>query len=182
MSQIVLLTLDQAAARLRCTVAKVQRLCLDGDLTFLPGRPLLVLEEALNAYIAGKLKRGAESAVSTIPDNRSAEDIALDELELTLQAMAKRNGGKLSSTPQIRKMIEPFMHRPSMVRARRRGVIARYELEKQEAASAQKEAAARARAEKAGRDPNVEPKRRSRKTRKPRSTRPQSKRSDPPSS
>jgi excisionase family DNA binding protein len=180
MSQIVLLTLNEAAARLRCTVAKVQRLCLDGDLTFLPGRPLLVPEEALNAYIAGKLRHGCKSASPAISDIRSAEDIAYDEVELTLQAMAKRNGGKLSSTPQIRKMIEPFMHRPGMVRARRRGMIARYELEKQEAASAQKEAAARSKAEKAGRDPNAEPKRSRRKTRKAQSKRPQSKRSEPP--
>ena len=180
MSQIVLLTLDEAAARLRCTVAKVQRLCLDGDLTFLAGRPLLVPEEAINAYIAGKLKHGAKSASSEIPDNRTAEDIALAEVELTLQAMAKRNGGKLSSTPQIRKMLEPFMHRPEMKEAQRRGMVARYERDKREAASAQKKAAAQARAEKAGRDPNEEPKRRRTKARKPRSKHPQSKRSVAP--
>lgn len=180
MSQIVLLTLDEAAARLRCTVAKVQRLCLDGDLTFLPGRPLLVPEEALNAYITGKLQLGKKSSTPAIADNRTDEDKAYAEAQAIIADIIKRNNGKLRMTPDIVKLLAPFENRPEVVAARNAVRKARHNMLQREDRIAEKKALALAMAEKAGRNPNEKPKRRRTKARKPRSKRPQSKRSVAP--
>ena len=55
------LTEPEVAEILRCSTSRVKRLRLSGRLSYLPGRPLLISESALNAFIA------AEPRVATSP-------------------------------------------------------------------------------------------------------------------
>ena len=46
-----LLTEIEVAETLRCSTSKVKRLRLAGKLAYLPGRPVLIREDDLNAYL-----------------------------------------------------------------------------------------------------------------------------------
>lgn len=46
-----LLTENEVAEVLRCSTSKVKRLRLDGKLAYLPGRPVFVKDDDLNAYV-----------------------------------------------------------------------------------------------------------------------------------
>ncbi|WP_315918645.1 helix-turn-helix domain-containing protein [Mesorhizobium sp. SP-1A] len=52
-----LLTEKEVADKLRCSTSKVKRLRLDGKLAYLPGRPVMIREGDLNAYIESALCR-----------------------------------------------------------------------------------------------------------------------------
>lgn len=53
----ILLTEDEVAARLRCSRSKVRRLRLSGRLTYLPGKPPMVDEADLEAFIEREKRR-----------------------------------------------------------------------------------------------------------------------------
>lgn len=55
--RLVLLTAAEAAARLRCSLDKVKRLRLSGKLPFIPGRPPMIEEADLHAYVEGEKRR-----------------------------------------------------------------------------------------------------------------------------
>jgi hypothetical protein len=71
----VFLTEREVADRLRCSLPKVKRLRLTGKLTYLPGRPPLVDEEDLAAYIAFA-KRSSEPPPPLTPGEARAKGIA----------------------------------------------------------------------------------------------------------
>lgn len=56
----MLLTEAEVAERLRCSKSKVKRLRLGGKLAYLPGRPVLIDEADLAAYL-NSVKRKAEA-------------------------------------------------------------------------------------------------------------------------
>jgi excisionase family DNA binding protein len=45
------LTQEEVAARLRCSTVTIKRLRLSGQLAYSPGRPVLISETALEAYV-----------------------------------------------------------------------------------------------------------------------------------
>lgn len=55
-----LLTEGEVAERLRCSTSKIKRLRLAGKLVYLPGRPVLVAEDDLDAFISSQ-KRSAKA-------------------------------------------------------------------------------------------------------------------------
>jgi hypothetical protein len=57
----MMLTEPEVAERLRCSTSKIKRLRLSGQLPYLPGRPLLIAEEDLEAFISAR-KRSATAA------------------------------------------------------------------------------------------------------------------------
>ncbi|KAA3447129.1 DNA-binding protein [Mesorhizobium sp. SARCC-RB16n] len=61
-----LLTQEEVAERLRCSVAKVKRLRFTGQLAYLPGRPVLIEEADLEKYLEG-IKRQAKP-IATKPE------------------------------------------------------------------------------------------------------------------
>jgi hypothetical protein len=69
------LTEREVADRLRCSLPKVKRLRLTGKLSYLPGRPPLVDEEDLAAYIA-LAKRSSEPPPPPTPEEAKAKGIA----------------------------------------------------------------------------------------------------------
>ncbi|KAA2235676.1 helix-turn-helix domain-containing protein [Salinarimonas soli] len=56
----MLLTEPEVAERLRCSTSKVKRLRLEGKLPYIPGRPLMIVEADLEAYIEAA-RRTAEA-------------------------------------------------------------------------------------------------------------------------
>jgi hypothetical protein len=83
----VFLTEREVADRLRCSLPKVKRLRLTGKLTYLPGRPPLVDEEDLAAYIA-LAKRSSEPPPSPTPEEARAK-LAADAREWARMAWLK---------------------------------------------------------------------------------------------
>jgi hypothetical protein len=57
----MMLTEPEVAERLRCSTSKIKRLRLSGQLPYLSGRPLLIAEEDLEAFISAR-KRSATAA------------------------------------------------------------------------------------------------------------------------
>ena len=82
------LTEQEVADRLRCSLPKVKRLRLTGKLTYLPGRPPLVEEEDLAAYIA-LAKRSSEPPPPPTPEEAKAERAA-DARQWARMAWLKR--------------------------------------------------------------------------------------------
>jgi excisionase family DNA binding protein len=48
---------EEVAERLRCSYSTVKRLCRDGELAYLPGRPVKIRESDLAAYIENNIVR-----------------------------------------------------------------------------------------------------------------------------
>lgn len=65
------LTEAEVAERLRCSTSKIKRLRLAGKLPYLPGRPVLITEDDLDAFISSH-KRGRTT-------KRSDEQRLVDE-------------------------------------------------------------------------------------------------------
>jgi hypothetical protein len=82
------LTEREVADRLRCSLPKVKRLRLTGKLTYLPGRPPLIDEEDLAAYIA-LAKRSSEPPPPPTPEEAKAERAA-DARQWARMAWLKR--------------------------------------------------------------------------------------------
>ncbi|MFD1982586.1 helix-turn-helix domain-containing protein [Mesorhizobium newzealandense] len=66
-----LLTQEEVAERLRCSVSKVKRLRVTGALAYLPGRPVMIEEADLEEYLE-RLKRKAKPPIAASP-KKSAE-------------------------------------------------------------------------------------------------------------
>lgn len=97
-----LLTEAEVAERLRCSAAKVKRLRLSGALAFIRGRPVLVDEADLAAYIEGQRATAAERA-GTQPGSaeyeaqrheKARERARISWLQRSFAARARAQSGK----------------------------------------------------------------------------------------
>lgn len=61
-----LLTQEEVAERLRVSQSTIKRLRLDGKLAYVPGRPILIDQADLDAYIATKAEIDANRKVQHI--------------------------------------------------------------------------------------------------------------------
>ncbi|MBY2969514.1 helix-turn-helix domain-containing protein [Rhizobium leguminosarum] len=88
------LTEPEVADILRCSTSKVKRLRLAGRLPYLQGRPVLIAEADLNAFIATRM-RSTEQAPPKCEPNHAEQ--AADARKWALQAvLLRRQGGKRS--------------------------------------------------------------------------------------
>lgn len=71
-----LLTESEAADLLRCSLQKVKRLRLSGKLPYLRGRPAMIEEADIHAYVEREKLRGAPPSVEAI------ESLATEETRL----------------------------------------------------------------------------------------------------
>ena len=101
----MLLTEREVADRLRCSLPKVKRLRLTGKLAYLPGRPPLVDEEDLEAYVAFA-KRSSEPPPPPTPEEVSAKGIAearqrarMGWLQVHMRRMRAQGGGGGTKPP-----------------------------------------------------------------------------------
>lgn len=74
-----LLTQKEVSERLRCSTSKIKRLRLDGKLAYLPGRPVLVRESDLNAYIETGLRQISPTTVEKESARKPAAHAAKNE-------------------------------------------------------------------------------------------------------
>ncbi len=86
------LTEPEVAEILRCSTSKVKRLRLGGKLTYLEGRPVLVRQEDLDAYLSS-VTRGKSPA--------SSEATASPELDIVEQ-IRQKNAAKAKSSMDAR--------------------------------------------------------------------------------
>lgn len=87
----MLLTEAEVAERLRCSRSKVKRLRLSGCLAYLPGRPVLVDEADLAAYLDSVKRQGEErqaEAEANKPDECQAAAARARETWLLRQMRA----------------------------------------------------------------------------------------------
>ena len=88
-----LLTETEVAQRLRCSASKVKRLRLSGDLPYIAGRPVLIDEADLAAWLDGqKLRAQLRSAPATCGRTRGASDARAWAFE-TIALRGSRKGG-----------------------------------------------------------------------------------------
>ena len=89
MTESVLLTEDQVAARLRRSKRSIARLRAHGKLAYIPGRPVRITEDELERYIR-------REAVRTMPPPKALKpplDISAKARDI---AIAMRHGGRAS--------------------------------------------------------------------------------------
>ena len=93
------LTEPETAARLRCSTSKIKRLRLSGALPYIPGRPVLIDETDLNAYLECLKCRPQNSQKQTTgtstPSGRTMGDPdarAWARKTVLLQKAGSRNG------------------------------------------------------------------------------------------
>nr|WP_325265584.1 helix-turn-helix domain-containing protein [uncultured Rhizobium sp.] len=96
------LTEPEVAEILRCSVSKVKRLRLGGKLTYLKGRPVLVRQQDLDAYLAsvtrGMLPTASEALIDPELDiveqilrkNAAKAKVSMDARTWALNQMFKR--------------------------------------------------------------------------------------------
>lgn len=77
-----LLTEPEVAKILRCHRSKVKRLRLAGKLAYLVGRPVLIRETDLEAYIEGQTRRQEAKERATKPQVKAARQWALEQILL----------------------------------------------------------------------------------------------------
>lgn len=95
-----LLTEKEVSERLRCSTSKIKRLRLDGKLAYLPGRPVLIREEDLNAYMESALCRSRLIDAGMPHRKFLLETEAAEILRCTPQRIYQlRHSGKLRYTP-----------------------------------------------------------------------------------
>nr|RAV97908.1 DNA-binding protein [Aerococcus urinae] len=94
-----LLTEPEVAERLRCSREKVKRLRLSGKLAYIPGRPLLVDEVDLAAYLAS-IRRQVLSPAEKTEEKRQKEiaDAARWAREAVLLRRPRRNAKSTTGT------------------------------------------------------------------------------------
>lgn len=85
----MLLTEAEVAERLGCSRTTVKRLRLSGRLTYLPGRPVLVDEADLAAYLDSETQRKAQRAAGGDLDPRQAAANRAREIWLLRQMREK---------------------------------------------------------------------------------------------
>lgn len=95
-----MLTEIEVSEVLRCSVSKVKRLRLSGRLAYLPGRPVLVREEDLNAYLESA-RRSARAIGDGAPlKSFLLEPEAAERLRCTTKRIRElRQLGKLKYMP-----------------------------------------------------------------------------------
>lgn len=95
-----MLTEIEVAEALRCSASKVKRLRLSGRLAYLPGRPVLVREEDLNAYLEST-RRSARAVGDGAPlKSFLLETEAAERLRCTTKRIRElRQSGKLKYMP-----------------------------------------------------------------------------------
>jgi len=74
------LTEPEVAEILRCSTSKVKRLRLNGELSFVKDRPVLISQADLAAYVEAKTVRAAQAPKPEQPkplDNQAAREWAL---------------------------------------------------------------------------------------------------------
>ena len=76
-----ILTEKEVADKLRCSTSKVKRLRLDGKLAYLPGRPVMIRETDLNAYIESALCRNPPIETKGRPERTPKSRVAAKEKE-----------------------------------------------------------------------------------------------------
>lgn len=64
------LTENEVAARLRCSASKVKRLRLDGKLAYFKGRPVLIDEADVDAYLESLRIRAEQKAAISAPKEK----------------------------------------------------------------------------------------------------------------
>ena len=74
---------SEVADRLRCSTSKVKRLRLSGQLAFIPGRPPLIAEEDLEAFIDRMKRKRADKL-------RPAADTPEDPVAARLWVLRKK--------------------------------------------------------------------------------------------
>lgn len=86
------LTEPEVAEILRCSRQKVQRLRLSGQLAYLPGRPVLIAQTDLDAFIAEKTRLASSTGKreKKSDTNSSAEDAR----KWAMQAVLLKRKGK----------------------------------------------------------------------------------------
>jgi hypothetical protein len=98
----MLLTEAEVAERLRCAKSKVKRLRVTGALTYIPGRPPLIDEQDLIAFIS-KSKTGQRQItlpdgriVTEVPATKTAAESAAERARLVWlqRKMRAKRGGK----------------------------------------------------------------------------------------
>jgi excisionase family DNA binding protein len=95
-----MLTEMEVAEALRCSASKVKRLRLSGRLAYLPGRPVLVREEDLAAYLES-VRRPARTVEDGAPlKSFLLETEAAERLRCTTKRIKElRQSGKLKYMP-----------------------------------------------------------------------------------
>lgn len=93
MTTTTLLTEAEVAERLRCSCEKIKRLRLSGKLSYLPGRPVLVDEKDLNAFLESiKVPASAPSEATATKAERSSVEEATLRARRTWLARRMRQG------------------------------------------------------------------------------------------
>ena len=87
MTTTKLLTAAEAAERLRCKPLRIKRLRLAGLLAYIPGRPVLIPETAIEAYIAEATVKAASLAKAR--ESRAGRG-RKEETEAEVRARARR--------------------------------------------------------------------------------------------
>ena len=89
-------TEPEVAEILRCSTSKVKRLRLGGRLSYLPGRPLLISEADLNAFIAAETRAATPPApIEEPPAKTTQEQQIADARKWAQQAvLLRRHSGK----------------------------------------------------------------------------------------
>ncbi|MBY2913976.1 helix-turn-helix domain-containing protein [Rhizobium leguminosarum] len=93
------LTELEVADILRCSTSKVKRLRLAGRLPYLPGRPVLIAETDLDAFVAAATRATASRAAGqgAPKEGHNPTEPAADARKWALQAvLLRRQGGKRS--------------------------------------------------------------------------------------
>lgn len=92
------LTEPEVAQILRCSTSKVKRLRLSGRLTYVPGRPVLIAEADLNAFIEATARAAATPPEVTVPPPPDAvkerRQLAMDARNWALQELLLKPGSR----------------------------------------------------------------------------------------
>jgi hypothetical protein len=110
-----LLTEPEVAEILRCSTSKVKRLRLGGKLTYLKGRPVLVRQQDLDAYLAsvtrGKPPASTEAAASPeldiVEQLRQKNAATMDARTWALNQMFKRERRASQKAGPVSKKSKP---------------------------------------------------------------------------
>ena len=133
MAEIVLLTEEEVAERLRCSVARIGKLRSEGELPYLIGPPVLIPEADLNEYIRATLVRPTRTAQLPESQITTASMTELDrryeEVHAIIGEIIEKSGGRLRMTPSITKMLESIKDHPKSIASARQVAVARIRME-----------------------------------------------------
>ena len=87
MAETRLLLQKEVAERLRCSEVKVKRLRMSGQLAYIPGRPLMVREADLEAYIEGAAIKKQRREKPVEPRQKSKAELEAEARAWAAQAV-----------------------------------------------------------------------------------------------